>query len=167
MTRASSLLFVALLGLSSTAFASDPYPTFIQTKYDLAMKPPTDCALCHTNGVGGTTPWFMGAALKQRGATGLSNTTLLGMKLDQLESEMVDTDGDGVIDVQELKDGTDPNKANVAPGDGGTGGGAGGGEGGGGGSDGPPAIKFGCGASAMPMVLVAGALGLLFRRRRR
>ena len=156
---------VALVAATAfPAFASSPYPDFIQTKYGLAQKPPQDCGLCHTNGLGGATVWRMGANLKARGLTGGSNTALLGMKLDEIETEMLDTDGDGVTDVDELKAGTDPGVAAVTPTDGGTGGGTGGG---GGTVEGPPALKFGCGATSVPGILFIGSALLLLGRRGR
>lgn len=159
MTHASRLCLFAV-ALALPAWASSTYPGAIQAKYGLAQSPPTDCALCHTNGIGGATPWFMGAALVARGLTGGSNTTLLGTALDQLEADGVDTDGDGVTDVDELKAGTDPNHG-VAPSDGGTGGG-------GGTVEGPPPLTFGCGATSVPGILfIGGAILLLGRRARR
>ena len=66
------------------------------------------CSLCHlggkTGGVTTVTPFVL--ALKQRGFEGRGAS--LRAALVKLEADGVDTDGDGVGDVAELRAGTDP-----------------------------------------------------------
>ena len=153
-------LLVALVG--GPALASSTFPAVVQTHLSLSAPPPQSCALCHTNGITGTgtvnTPF--GMALRAKGAVA-TNEAALATALDQLQSGNVDSDGDGLSDIQELENGTDPNVANGA--DGGTGGGAGGG----GGTSFPPPPIYGCGASSVPGLLGAAGLLLLAVLRRR
>ncbi len=152
-------LFLVCL-VAAPAFASDTYPPAIQTKYARPAVP--DCSLCHVNGItgAGTVNTLIGTALRTRGLVGGSNTTTLGTALDRLATDAVDSDGDGVTDVAELMASTNPNVADVS-----TDGGTGGGTGGGGGTTEVPPLKFGCGASAVPELLVLAGLLPLLRRR--
>lgn len=149
---------LALTLISTSAFASADYPGEIQTRYSLASTPLQSCSLCHTNGITGTgtvnTPF--GLALRSRGLVS-GDAATLRTALDQLETDMVDSDMDGVTDVDELKAGTNPNAVEGA-----TGGGAGGGTGGGGGT--VATLKYGCGASIVPELVLVGGLLLLRRR---
>jgi len=157
MFRTSLFLLLA----SAPVWASAQFPTTIKTKYSLAAEPP--CAICHTNGITGigtvNTPF--GTAMRMHGLVAGSDASL-NTALDAMAAAGVDSDGDGVTDVDELKAGTDPN---VAPPS--TDGGMGGGTGGGGGTVvGPP--KYGCGATVVPELLfLAGLVPLLRRRSRR
>ena len=69
------------------------------------------CSVCHIKGnVGSATPITPFAlSLRARGLTG--NNQSLSSALSKLESDGVDSDGDGVSDVEELKAGTDPNSS--------------------------------------------------------
>ncbi|HEX2658498.1 MAG TPA: thrombospondin type 3 repeat-containing protein [Polyangia bacterium] len=109
------------------------------------------CSLCHlggkTGGITTVTPFVL--ALKQRGFEG--DEYGLRSALRQLETDAVDTDGDGVGDVAELRAGTDP--ASPVPGA----------------ATGEP--SYGCrvagGAPALGALPLAGlALAWLARRRR-
>lgn len=152
--------FAAALVLGSTALASPQYPTDIQTKYMLSAPPPQSCTLCHPGSTGtGTATAPLARALQARGLTG-GDTTALNMALDTLETDMVDSDSDGVIDVQELRMGSNPNVA-----DQGTGGGMGGGGGTGGGPVVLPPLTYGCGANVAPELIFLLALVPLARRR--
>lgn len=135
---------LALTLLALPALASSEYPVTIQTKYGLEKEPPQSCSLCHVNGITGigTVNTKFGKALRARGLTS-GDEVSLEEALDQLEADMVDSDGDGTIDVDELKEGTNP-------------------------SGGGPVLKYGCGASSVPVLLAAmGLLPLLRRRRQR
>lgn len=159
MTRLRTLLALAI-ALAAPAHASSSYPDVVTAHLSLSAPPPQLCALCHTNGITGlgtvNTPF--GQALRARGAVG-SNEASVTTALDRLQTDTVDSDGDTVTDLQELKDGTDPNVATTSDG----------GAGGGGGSFVlPPPPTYGCGASAAPGFLGAvGVLVLTVLRRRR
>lgn len=155
-----SILFVGLLALP--AFASENYTIEIQNKYDIDY-PPQSCSLCHTGGItgAGTVNTPFGTALRMRGLVS-GNVNALNTALDTLETDGVDSDGDGVTDIDELKNGTDPNRRDATPTDGGTGGTGGGG----GATEEVPPVQFGVGCTAAPG-LVLGALALLLARRRR
>ena len=145
-------LAAVLLLAAAPALASQIFPAAVQTHLTLTYTPA--CALCHFNGVTGygtvTTPF--GKTLMARGALAGNEASMLGA-LDAMQTAATDSDGDGVSDIQELKNGTDPNVAQGA--DGGVG-------------VVLPPIKYGCGASVAPGVLAAlGVLALVGRRRRR
>ncbi|MFZ5444824.1 MAG: hypothetical protein ACOZQL_32845 [Myxococcota bacterium] len=148
---------------ATAALASSTYPTAIQTKLSLGAPPSQSCALCHTNGItgAGTVNTPFGTAMRGKGLTGGDNTTALNTALDQLAAQMIDSDSDGTTDVAELMAGRNPNVADGAT-DGGMGGGAGGG-----GGEGPPTLKYGCGATVVPELLLLAGLVPLLRRRAR
>lgn len=154
-------LSLLLLVLSAPAWATDMFPAAIQNKYMLGDLPPELCALCHTNGItgAGTVNTPFGRALRMNGLLP-NDTASLNAALDALQTAMVDSDGDGVTDIDELIAGTSPNVANMMMADGGTGGG-------GGAVVVVPPVKFGCGGSVVPGVLFFAALVPLLRSRRR
>jgi len=100
--------------LLSAAWASGSYPSEIEST--LAMPCQPTCVLCHEtlSGGAGTITRPVGQALKDRGLTGGSNVPALVDALARLEADGVDSDGDGVIDVDELVAGEDPNPDGVA-----------------------------------------------------
>lgn len=132
-----------------SAFATANFPAATRTHLSLTYDP--QCALCHTNGITGkgtvTTPF--GKSMMARGLVA-SDETALNSALDKMVTDKVDSDGDGVTDIDELKAGTDPNtKAGETA----------------------TAAGYGCNATAGdPSALGAGllvGLGLLVSRRRR
>lgn len=145
-----------------SAQAIDVLPGQIQDAVGLDCAPA--CILCHTTadgGAGTATKPFIQSITNDTGDV-RSALVGIGTVLVNAESRMTDADHDGVTDVQELRDETDPNSAD----------------------NGPlcPEIFYGCGASAPPeqdaataalldpwAVLVTGltSLGLFWRRRRR
>lgn len=152
-----TILFVGLVALP--AWASENYTIEIQNKYGIDY-PPQSCSLCHTGGITGagtvTTPF--GTALRQRNLESGNVNTLI-TALDTLETDGVDSDGDGVTDIDELKAGTDPNRRDATSTDGGTGGG--------GGTTEVPPVQYGIGCNAAAPGLLLGAVLLLLTRRRR
>jgi hypothetical protein len=98
----------AVLLVHTAAFASPTFPDEIQKHLALTYSPA--CSLCHSGGVTGfgtvNTPF--GKAMRARGLTS-GSTASLDTALDQMATENVDSNGDGVSDIQELKNGTDPN----------------------------------------------------------
>jgi hypothetical protein len=105
----SGLLALGSMGWSSLARAKSECPSEIKNSYGLTYDVP--CSVCHIKGnVGSATPITPFAlSLRARGLTG--NNQSLSSALSKLESDGVDSDGDGVSDVEELKAGTDPNSS--------------------------------------------------------
>jgi hypothetical protein len=106
--RFAPALVVSLHALP--AFASPVYPITIQTQLGLAKAP--DCTLCHhdDNGGAGTVVRPFGRTMTGRfGLVGGSNIAALKSALEGDDAEHVDSDGDGVPDIDELRAGTDPN----------------------------------------------------------
>lgn len=102
------LAALALCLLAPRAHAVEEFPHDIQRKLRLSYEP--GCNLCHAKantGVGTATTPF---ALSMR-AAGLDaeDWASLGEALTSLEDDAVDSDGDGVIDVDELRQDTSPN----------------------------------------------------------
>jgi Bacterial TSP3 repeat len=102
-------LALGSLGWSALAQAKSEFPSEIKNSYGLAYDVP--CAVCHIKGnVASATPITPFAlSLRARGMTGDNKS--LSSALSKLESDAVDSDGDGVTDVDELKAGTDPNSS--------------------------------------------------------
>lgn len=132
-----------ILLFARTALASAIYPGEIYNHLGLEVAPP--CAYCHQDGVTGlgTVQTPFGLTLYERGLRNNDPDNLTAL-LDEIEAEEVDSDGDGVSDVQELLDGTDPNV-----------------------DDAGPVPQYGClqTAPAVPSALLA-LLGLVVARRR-
>lgn len=92
--------------LLSLAQASPSYPGTLESELGMPCLP--QCTVCHeTNaGGGGTVTSAFGVALLDAGLAGGSQTDVLATTLGGLDS---DSDGDGVLDVDELSAGDDPN----------------------------------------------------------
>jgi len=107
------LLLLAVAVCPRPALAVPRFPGVIASTLGLDYEPP--CSVCHlTNKTGAptvTTPF--GYALKARGFTEGDDT--LSAALGRLEADHADSDGDGVDDVTELKNRTDPNSETNAP----------------------------------------------------
>src|SRR6188508_618386 len=112
--------FCLLVVLSSSfvavpGFASQTYPATLKAMLNLKAEP--KCTLCHANDLGGvnTVVTKFGKALMARGASGSSNARALSKALNSEQDDPVDSDGDGVDDLHELLDGSDPNVADREP----------------------------------------------------
>jgi hypothetical protein len=169
----AALLAAIAPGLAS---ATAIFPDAVKTDLSLTYTPP--CTICHeTLGGGtGTVTQAFGKAMKQNGLVS-GDTAALQAALSALETAGTDSDGDCTPDIQQLKDGRDPNTGAYIDGsgkptpvvDGGCG------TGGGGSTSINPA--YGCGArlSAAPLpdtslpaaATLATVLGLALSRRRR
>ncbi len=103
-----ALLFGCLL--SAPAFGSPTYPPTIQSDLQLAQMP--DCTLCHRDDLGGagTVIRPFGRTLMDRfQLTGNNNVALLKAALAGDDAQNLDSDGDGVTDIDELRMETNPN----------------------------------------------------------
>jgi MYXO-CTERM domain-containing protein len=167
MRRALLILTPALFALD--AGATPTFPATIRSAESLTYTPA--CTLCHRGvpSVGTVTTPF-GINMRQRGLVAYDEASLRAA-LAAMESDQVDSDGDGTPDIDELRAGTDPNSATAAPSPDGGSSSSGGGQ--------PPAAPnfpdpsygFGCGAGVGSSGSAAGialmALALLARRRKR
>jgi MYXO-CTERM domain-containing protein len=97
------------LAWSALAQAKDEFPSEIAGDLKLSYQPP--CSVCHIDGnTGSSTPITpLALSLRSRGLNG-ENSSLVSA-FGKLESDAVDSDGDGITDVAELKAGTDPNSS--------------------------------------------------------
>jgi cytochrome c1 len=107
--RASPLSFV-LVCLPSVALATPNFPGVVRSTYELTYAPP--CAMCHSNGVTGigTVNTEFGKAVRAR-ATVAGDADSLRAALKSIESEQVDSDGNGTPDSEQLQAGLNPNDA--------------------------------------------------------
>jgi hypothetical protein len=115
---AASLLLIAIAFVGSYAHANGLYPAMVQQALNVPC--PLQCTLCHntTNGGPGDIrkPGF-GNSLELNFDLSGSQTGTLAPALQAAEAAMppLDTDGDGVPDITELRAGEDPNVANGPP----------------------------------------------------
>lgn len=107
-------LTVVLFGVTVVrgAGATSTFPAAIQT--DLALAHPPACALCHTTGDSGgrgtvNTPF--GTTIRGRGLVAYDEAGLKSA-LAAMIAEKTDSDRDCVSDIDELKQGSDPNTPN-------------------------------------------------------
>jgi hypothetical protein len=100
---------LALTLALGTAWASPSYPAALQDAAGMACSP--SCVVCHATaaGGGGTANQPFTGALVARGLVGGGADSTLVSALAQLDADGVDTDGDGVTDLDALAAGADPN----------------------------------------------------------
>jgi hypothetical protein len=115
MAMARALVIVVALGFGAAigavprpARASMPYPGLIQTQLALNYTP--DCTICHRddNGGIGTVVQPFGRALMMLGLRAEDPASLTSA-LEEAEAEGLDSGGDGVPDIEELKADMSPN----------------------------------------------------------
>ena len=101
-------LILAVTAIPRVTRASSDYPEIIKAKLGLARVP--DCTLCHSddNGGNGTIVTWFGLSMQDFGVQGKS-AGLLDTALDRVRDEELDSDADGIPDVEELQTGSDPN----------------------------------------------------------
>jgi hypothetical protein len=95
-----------------SAHATANFPDAMQRDLGLSYSPP--CAVCHSGGVTmrGTTNTPFGKALRAHGLAAYDETSL-GAALGALQAAKTDSDGDMTDDIDELRNGTDPNVSEV------------------------------------------------------
>jgi hypothetical protein len=104
-----SAFCVAIL-VARTSRATPNFPPGIQQ--DLALNYQPDCSICHTDGDQGglgTVNAPFGKNIRERGLVAF-DTGALQSALNQMESEHVDSAGDCLDDIDELKAGRNPNE---------------------------------------------------------
>jgi hypothetical protein len=156
LSASLALLALAAPGLAA---ASPTFPGALTTNLQLEYSPP--CTVCHPGATGlGTATSEFAVAMRDRGLAA-ADTASLATALDQMEADNVDSDGDGTIDVEQLKAGKDPSTgAQIGP------------------DSGAVTVTYGCGAQIAPgdvpwegavaaMTAIAGLLLARGRRRRR
>jgi MYXO-CTERM domain-containing protein len=110
---ALGLVLVPGMTLSNSAHAVSRFPSLIYHHlYSYYTVPPYQppCSLCHVRGSTGPgtaqTPFAL--SMKARGLDPNNNNSV-AIALDAMQRDNVDSDGDGVPDIQEIEDDTDPN----------------------------------------------------------
>jgi hypothetical protein len=100
--------FGAALAVAVPARASEIFPPEIRQVLELEAEP--NCTICHATNSGGlkTVVKPFGIKMQSRGLL-YKNLPSLRIALAALEAEGSDVDGDGASDIDELRDGTDPN----------------------------------------------------------
>lgn len=105
-------LAFALSAFASPALATPGFPTAIKSDLTLSYTP--SCDLCHQGTQSnGTAVKPFALAMKDRGLKPADNTSLTAA-LQQMETDKVDSDGDGVTDIEEIVNKTDPNSNGAA-----------------------------------------------------
>jgi hypothetical protein len=147
------------------ARADATFPGKIQTALGLSYTPP--CNICHTSPAGFPAPTTepFAQAMKSAGLIAPDPSNTLQTALSALEGAMQDSDCDGIPDIEQLKEGRDPNppgeyidgSGKTAPSDPGC----------------SEPVSFGCGAQLAPSpvpwegaALVVAGLGAALARRR-
>jgi hypothetical protein len=94
---------------SSPAAASPKYSDRLEERFDMTCAP--TCLLCHTNAQGGfaTANTKFGVSLRKAGLSCCDLSDFDDL-IDEVEEAETDSDDDGIPDLEELADGTDPNK---------------------------------------------------------
>ena len=107
--HAAAVGFAAALTFAAGAVRASPtFPAYLQEKLNMPCTP--QCVLCHRTEAGGRTTATkpFGSTVVQYGASA-GDTNSLGTAIDQIERQgTVDSDGDGMLDITELREGSDP-----------------------------------------------------------
>jgi hypothetical protein len=101
---------VAAIALAPRVASANPlYPSLVQSHLGLSYLPP--CTICHTSDLGGTGTATQPFALAMKAVGNLSglDSSTVDPALDTLQAMSTDSDCNGIPDIQQLKDGRDPN----------------------------------------------------------
>jgi len=106
--RVTAISVVVAVLIPSTALASRRFPAQVATELGLSYVPA--CSLCHMKGNTGpgTAETPVALSMKARGLQSGGRASV-SSALAALGNDRVDSDGDGITDVDELRMGTDPN----------------------------------------------------------
>jgi hypothetical protein len=101
--------------LALPALGSPNYAPEIQAR--LSLGAPPSCTICHATELGGdnTVNKPFGVSIQRLGAAGDNDLGALRRALSSADEEATDSDGDGVTDLDELRDGSDPNRVDREP----------------------------------------------------
>ncbi|MGZ3422623.1 MAG: hypothetical protein ACXWUG_27445 [Polyangiales bacterium] len=105
-----ALLAIAIVFGTKAAHASASFPAVVEKVTSAKV----GCATCHRTLDAGTDLTLFGAALKARGAAGKDDASLEAA-LAKMKTDLVDSDGDGARDLDEISWGGDPNVADLPP----------------------------------------------------
>lgn len=102
-------LLVSLLA-AANARASTSYPPHLRSVVGLSYTP--ECTLCHASDLGGdgTAVKPFGVTMLRLGALGNDNLASLTGALEADRKDRVDSDEDELSDIDELRQGSDPNR---------------------------------------------------------
>jgi hypothetical protein len=103
--------FAVVFLCTTSASATPGFPGAIATRYNASESQP--CSLCHNGPTArGTVTTAFGSAMRERGLLA-NDTASLESALTKMEVDKVDSDGDGVIDTEQLRAGRNPNPGAV------------------------------------------------------
>lgn len=110
----TSLRFVAAVGgviclAASPAYATPEFPAVVKAELELDFTPA--CNMCHVGKPGpGTVTSAFGTAMRERGLVPFDEETLEAA-LAKVGEDAVDSDANGVTDIDQIKAGLNPNDA--------------------------------------------------------
>lgn len=110
--RVTALGALACVAVLFTASSAGAVPEFSGALDEAAVMPcPAPCTVCHADSTGGpgTVIKPFGLELVDRGLT-KDDPDVIASAVRDMRNERIDSDGDGMGDIQELDRGRDPNK---------------------------------------------------------
>ena len=111
----SLLVAIVVLAVPESAWASPDFPPAIEAAVGSPRR--LECTLCHATTVGGgPVTTVFGQTMLARGLFP-GNVSTLQTALAAIDAERTDSDGDGLADMDELRQGLDPNDPSNASGE--------------------------------------------------